>query len=97
MPTYISFLNWTDQGIKNVKDSPNRLEAAKAMLREMGGEIKDVYITSGQYDMVVIADVPDGGVMAKFALAAGALGNVRTQTSRAFTEEEFRGFISDLP
>ncbi len=97
MPTFISFLNWTDQGIRNVKDSPNRLEAAKAMLKEMGGEIKDVYVTSGQFDMVVIADVPDGGVMAKFALAAGALGNVRTQTSRAFTEDEFQKMVSDLP
>ncbi len=97
MPTYISLLNWTDQGIKEVKDSPNRLEAAKAMLREMGGEIKDIYVTSGQYDMVVIADVPDGDVMAKFVLAAGALGNIRSQTSRAFTEEEFQKMVSDLP
>ena len=97
MPTYISFVNWTEQGIKNIKDSPNRSEAARALLRDMGGEIKDIYYTSGQYDFVVIAEAADGDVIAKFLLAAGALGNVRTQTSRAFTEEEFQGFISDLP
>ena len=97
MPTFISFVNWTDQGIKNIKDSPNRSEAAKALLREMGGEIKDIYYTSGQYDFVVIADAPDGDVMAKFVLAAGALGNVRTTTSRAFTEDEFQKMVSDLP
>ncbi len=97
MPTFISFVNWTDQGIKNIKDSPNRSEAAKALLREMGGEIKDIYYTSGQYDFVVIADAPDGDVMAKFALAVGAWGNVRTTTCRAFTESEFQKMVSDLP
>ena len=97
MPTFISYLNWTDQGIKDVKDSPNRIEAAKAALREMGGEIKDIYVTSGQYDLVVISDVPDGDVMAKFALAIGAQGRVRTTTSRAFTEGEFQKIVSDLP
>ncbi len=54
MPTFISFVNWTDQGIKNVKDSPNRVEAAKAVLRELGGEVKDIYVTSGQYSFHVI-------------------------------------------
>ena len=97
MPTFISLVNWTDQGIKEVKDSPNRIEAAKAALREMGGEIKDIYITSGQYDLVVISDVPDGDVMAKFLLAIGAQGRVRTTTSRAFTEGEFQKIVSDLP
>ena len=97
MPTFISLVNWTDQGIKEVKDSPNRIEAAKAALREMGGEIKDIYVTSGQYDLVVISDVPDGEVMVKFALAIGAQGRVRTTTSRAFTEGEFQKIVSDLP
>ncbi len=97
MPTFISLVNWTDQGIKNVKDAPNRLEAARAAFKAMGGEIKDVYVTSGQYDIVVIADAPDGDVMAKFALAIGAQGNVRTATNRAFTEDEFQKIVSDLP
>ena len=97
MPTFISLVNWTDQGIKNVKDSPNRAEAARAALKEMGGEVKDMYITSGQYDLILIADVPDGDVMAKFALAVGAQGNVRTNTFRAFSEGEFQQLISELP
>ena len=62
-----------------------------------GGEIKDIYVTSGQYDLVVISDVPDGDVMAKFLLAIGAQGRVRTATSRAFTEGEFQKIVSDLP
>ncbi len=97
MPTFISLLNWTDQGIKEVKDSPNRIEAAKAALKEMGGEIKDIYVTSGQYDLVMISDVPDGDVMAKFSLAIGAQGRTRTTTCRAFTEGEFQKIVSDLP
>ena len=97
MPTFISFVNWTDQGIKNVKDAPNRLEAARAALKGLGGEVKDVYITNGRYDIVVIADAPDGDAMAKFALTVGAQGNVRTETVRGFTEGEFQKMISDLP
>jgi uncharacterized protein with GYD domain len=97
MPTFISFVNWTDQGIKNVKDAPNRLEAARAALKGLGGEVKDVYVTNGQYDMVVIADAPDGDAMATFALAVGAQGNVRTETVRGFTEGEFQKIVSNLP
>ena len=67
------------------------------MLLKLGGEIKDVYVTNGQYDMLVIADVPDGDVMAKFVLAVGAQGNVRTTTCRGFTEDEFQKMVSDLP
>ena len=97
MPTFISLLNWTDQGIKNVKDAPHRAEAAKALLKELGGEIKDVYVTTGQYDILLISDAPDGDVMAKFALAVGAQGNVRTTTCRGFTEGEFQKIGSELP
>jgi len=97
MPTFISLVNWTDQEIKNVKDSPNRAEAATAALEALGGEVKGMYITSGQYDLVMIADVPDGEVMAKFALSVGAQGNVRTNTFRAFDQGEFQRIISDLP
>ena len=97
MPTFICSMNWTDQGIKNVKDVPNRSEAARAALKKLGGEIKDVYVTTGQYDVLLIVDAPDGDVMAKFALAIGAQGNVRTSTCRGFTEAEFQKMISDLP
>ena len=97
MPTFVSLINFTDQGFRNVKDSPHRIEAGKAMLRELGGEVKDVYMTVGQYDAVMIAEVPQGEIMTKFVLALGSLGNVRTETVRAFTEEEFQGIVADLP
>ncbi len=97
MPTFICSMNWTDQGIKNVKDAPNRGEAARAVLKELGGEIKDIYVTTGQYDILLIAEAPDGDVMAKFALAVGTWGNVRTTTCRGFTEDEFQKMVSDLP
>ncbi len=97
MPTFISYVNWTDQGIKNVKDAPNRAEAAKAALKALGGEVKEIYVTTGQYDLLVIAEAPDGDVMAKFALAVAVQGNVRTTTCRGFTEDEFQKIVSDLP
>jgi uncharacterized protein with GYD domain len=97
MPTFISHVKWTDQGVKNVKDSPNRLEAARAAIKELGGEIKDVYITTGEYDVLVITEAPDGDVIAKFSLAIAAQGNVRTSTTRGFTEAEFQQIVTALP
>ena len=97
MLTFITFINFTDQGIKNVKDSPKRMRAGKALLKKMGGRVKQVYLTSGDSDAVWIAEVPDGDVMAKFAMALGSLGNVRTTTVRAWPEAEFRKMVSELP
>ena len=97
MTTFISQVKWTDQAIKNVKDSPNRLEAARAALKNLGGEIKDVYITTGEYDILVITEAPDGEVIAKFSFAIAAQGNARTTTTRGFTEAEFQQIIGDLP
>ncbi len=97
MPTFISFINWTDQGIRNIKEAPHRAEAARALLKDMGGEVKEVYITSGDQDVVLIAEVPDGDVMAKFSLAVAAQGNVRTSTVRGWTESEFAKIVADLP
>ncbi len=97
MATFISQVNWTDQGIKNVKDSPNRLEAARAAIKDLGGEIKDVYFTPGEYDVLLIIEAPDGGVVAKFNLAVAAQGNMRTTTTRGFTEAEFQRIVTDLP
>ncbi len=97
MPTFISYLNWTEQGIRNVKDAPDRAEAARAAVKKLGGEIKDVYLTTGQYDLLVIVDLPDADAMAKLALNLGQQGNVRSTTVRGFTEDEFRSIIDDLP
>ncbi len=97
MPTFITFANWTDQGIRNVKESPARAEAAKELLRSLGGEVKQFYLLTGRYDIVLISEAPDGDVLVKFALAIGSLGNVRTETVRAFPEDEFQRIVADLP
>jgi uncharacterized protein with GYD domain len=97
MPTFISYVNFTDQGIRDLKNAPNRVEAARAALKNLGGEIKDIYLTTGQYDILLIADAPDAEVMAKFSLAVGQLGNVRTTTVRGFTEDEYYSIVADLP
>ncbi len=97
MPTYISLINYTDQGIRTVKDSPKRLDAAKKLLKDLGGELKAFYLTMGSYDIVTIAEAPSDEVIAKFALAAASQGNVRTTTLKAFPEAEYRKIIQGLP
>ena len=97
MATYISLLNYTDQGIRNVKDSPKRLDAAKKLLKDLGGDLKEFYLTMGGYDMVIVADAPSDEVIAKFSLILGSLGSVRTTTLKAFPEAEYRKVIAALP
>ena len=97
MPTYISLVNYTDQGIRNVKDSPKRLDAAKKLLKTLGGELKDFYLAMGAYDLIVVVEAPNDEVMAKFALALGSAGNIRTTTLKAFPEAEYRRIIAALP
>ena len=97
MPTYVTLYNWTQEGIKNLKDSPERLEAAKKAVEAMGGAVKGFYMTQGQYDMVTITEAPDCKAAAKIALSLASKGSVRGQTLRAYTEEEYVEVISELP
>ena len=97
MPTYISLVNYTDQGIRNVKDSPKRLDAAKKLLKTLGGEVKDFYLAMGTYDLIIVVEAPNDEAMAKFALALASTGNVRTTTLKAFPEAEYRRIIAALP
>ena len=97
MPTFILSLNWTEQGIKSVKDSPKRANAARELGKKLGVEIKQVFLTSGDSDLLLIVDAASGDNIAKFALALGAQGNVRTKTARAWTEAEFQKFLTELP
>jgi uncharacterized protein with GYD domain len=97
MPTYISLINYTDQGIRNIKDSPKRLDAAKKLLKDLGGEFKQFYLTMGSHDIVVVAEAPSDDAMAKFLLALSSLGNIRTTTLKAFPEAEYRKIIHGLP
>ncbi|GBD44068.1 hypothetical protein HRbin40_01551 [bacterium HR40] len=97
MPVYVQLLRWTDKGVADVKQSPNRLDAAKAMLQQMGGRFRDFYMTMGEYDMVAIVEAPDDETLALFALRVSALGNVRTTTLKAFEEGEFRRLVAKVP
>src|SRR5260370_37973619 len=97
MPTFILTINWTDQGIRAVRDAPKRSQAARELAKKVGVEIKQIYLTSGEHDLLVIAEAPLGDHVTKFALAIGSLGNVRTRTSRAWTEPEWTKLMSELP
>jgi uncharacterized protein with GYD domain len=97
MATYITLVRYTEQGIRDIKESPPRLEAAKNAFRAMGAELKQFYLVTGQYDMVALVEAPDDETMAKLALSLGSKGNVRTETLRAFTEDEYRNIILALP
>jgi uncharacterized protein with GYD domain len=97
MPMFILSINWTDQGIRNVKDAPKRAQAARDLGKKVGVDIKQIYLTSGESDLLAIVDAQTGDDIAKFALALGAQGNVRTRTARAWTESEFQKLVSELP
>ncbi len=97
MATYILLSRFTEQGLQTIKDGPARLEAAKKTLRRLGAELKDFYLTVGQYDAVAVVEAPDDETVARASLAIGSLGNVRLETLRAFTEEEYRKIVGALP
>ncbi len=97
MSTYFILANWTEQGIKDIKASPKRLRAAKQLAKDCGAKLKDFYLAMGQFDMIVTLEAPDDAAVAKFVLALGSSGNVRTTTLKAFTEREYREIVSALP
>ena len=97
MATYIILFRFTQQGIQNIKESPDRVDAAKKVFRDVGVEVKEFYSVMGQYDTVLIVEAPNDETIAKATLAIGSLGNVRTETLRAFTEDEYRKIVTSLP
>lgn len=97
MSTYISLINYTQEGITAVKDSPKRLSVVKRLAKKMGGKVKHFYLTIGDYDLVVIYEMPDETTMAKFLLTVGSAGAIRTKTLTAFPEAEYRKIIAALP
>jgi uncharacterized protein with GYD domain len=97
MATFILSLNWTEHGIRSVRDAPKRAQAASELARRLGVEIKQIYLTTGDSDLLAVVEARDGDNVAKFALALSAQGNVRTRTARAWTQTEFEKLLSDLP
>ncbi len=96
MTTYVMLVNWTDQGLRKVTESPRRLDAAKAQLKEMGGDFLSMYMTMGEYDLVVLYEAPDDAIAARFTLLLGGLGNVRTKTLKAFPERAYREIVDSI-
>lgn len=96
MTTYIMLANWTEQGVRNVKASPTRLDAARELLKGMGGDFKLFFMTMGKYDMVAVYEAPDDAVAARFNLQLGMQGNIRTQTLKAFPEAAYREIIRSV-
>ena len=96
MTTYIMLANWTDQGIRNAKEFPNRLDKARQVLKDMGGDLKLFFLTMGKYDFVAVYEAPDDAVAARFNLQLGMLGNVRTQTLKAFPEAAYREIMRTI-
>jgi len=83
--------------MENIKEGPARLDAGKEAFKAMGGELKQFYLVMGQYAAVLIGEVPDDETVAKLSLAIGSKGAIRTETFRAFTEDEYRKIIAALP
>jgi uncharacterized protein with GYD domain len=96
MTRYIILANYTELGIRQIKDSPKRLDQAKALLKDMGGEIREFYMTMGDYDIVAIYEAPDDACAARFTLMLGRAGAVRTRTLKAFPETAYREIIASL-
>jgi uncharacterized protein with GYD domain len=96
MAIYVVLANFTDQGVRNAKDSPNRAEAFKEMAKKCGATVKDLYWTQGQYDAVTILEAPGDTTATALALSVGALGNIRTQTLRAFSAADMKGIIDKM-
>ena len=97
MPIYIVLFKSTDQGIRNIKGAPQRIEAAHKAVEAAGGKTIAYYATMGEYDYVGIYESPSDEVTMTLLLATGSLGNVRTTTLKAFTQEAFAGIIMKLP
>ena len=93
MPTYISLVNFTDQGIRNFKETTKRAQAFGDLVQQMGGNLKDIYWTMGAYDAVAITEAPDDETAIAAALKVSSLGNVRTTTLRGFDMEEIETVI----
>ncbi len=93
MSIYINLMTYTDQGLRNVKKSPSRLDAARKAAEELGGKLGDLYLTMGAYDLVAISEFPDDATAATFVLRLGAKGNVRITTAKAFPESAYRKIV----
>jgi uncharacterized protein with GYD domain len=96
MPAYVTLFNWTEQGVKNLKDTTKRAQAARQMWEESGGRFIGIWWTFGQYDGMVLHEAPDDETANRLLMAVGMQGNIRTTTLRAFSEEEMEGILGRM-
>ena len=96
MPSYIMLVNWTNQGILNVKESPQRVDMFKKGVEAVGGKVTGFYLTMGRYDLVVIVEFPSDEAATTVILKTASLGQVHTETLKAFPEEQYRDIITKL-
>jgi uncharacterized protein with GYD domain len=97
MPRYVVLIDWTEQGVRNFKDTVDRYEAASSQLESLGVRFTDIYWTLGSHDIVSVVESPDDESLAAGLLAVAGQGNIRTQTLRAFDRDEMRGVIGKAP
>jgi uncharacterized protein with GYD domain len=93
---YVVLANFTDQGIRNAKDSPKRAEAFKQMTNTFGVTVKELFWTQGRYDIVTIVEAPDEFSVMALSLSLGALGNIRSESMRAFSATDMKGIVGKM-
>ena len=96
MPYFVTLVRYTNQGMSKIKESPSRLDAARKAAEALGGKIHSWFLTMGHYDAVLISEFPSDEACAKFSLQSGALGNISTETLKAFSEAEYRKICGSL-
>ncbi len=97
MPTYIMLLNYTPQGLKDVREAPQRTDVARQVFQRLGVNLKECYAVTGQYDEIAIIDAPNEEAASRAAHALASQGNVGVQTLRAFSQDEHRKLLETLP
>jgi len=97
MATYILLARFTQKGRERIKDGPARIEAARKTLESLGGKLRSIYLTMGQYDSVAVVEAPNDEALARCSIAISAEGNVKLESLRAFDESQYKELIKNLP
>jgi uncharacterized protein with GYD domain len=97
MSSYCILGNYTDQGIRAIKDSPKRVDAGRDLAKSMGAELKEFHLALGQFDFIVMMEAPSEDIVARYVLALASRGNVRTTTLKIFDEAQYRSIVGKLP
>lgn len=97
MATYLGLFKFTQKGAESLKESPGRIDAARELAKSLGGDLKEVYLAMGQFDLAAFIEAPNDEVVAKVLLATAQRGTVSTQTIRLFSEAEYRKLVAELP